>query len=328
MGPGALEKILSLLPKGQQDANLMVGFDTADDAAVYRLREDLAIIQTVDFFPPMVDDPYTFGQIAAANALSDVYAMGGLPKLALNLLCFPSDKLPPEAVAAILAGGQDKVTEAGALLCGGHTVEDKEPKYGLAVTGFAHPDKVLTNAGAREGDILILTKAIGSGIMNTAAKADLTEEAQNRALISVMTALNAQAARVMGDFPVNACTDITGFGLAGHAAEMAQGSGKTITLWAEQVPLLPGALHFAKEFIIPGGLVRNRSFMKGKASVAPNVSQAMADMLFDPQTSGGLLISLPEKESGKLLDALQTHCPDARMVGQVGEKKDKDIQII
>ncbi len=305
-----------------------MGFDTADDAAVYRINEDTAIIQTVDFFPPMVDDPFTFGQIAAANALSDVYAMGGQPRLALNLLCFPSDKLPPEAVAAILAGGQDKVAEAGALLCGGHTVEDKEPKYGLAVTGFVHPDRVLTNAGAKAGDMLILTKALGSGILTTAGRAGLTDSRQMQAAIDIMTTLNAAAARVMADFPVHACTDITGFGLIGHASEMAAGSGVTIELWASAMPLLPGVRQFASEFILPGGLVRNRTYMKQKAQIATDIPQTLADILFDPQTSGGLLISVSEKEAHKLLDALLAHCPDARMVGRVVDRGGADIRAI
>lgn len=317
------------MPKGQTDENLLVGFDTADDAAVYRVNSDTAIIQTVDFFPPMVDDPYTFGQVAAANALSDIYAMGGMPKLALNLLCFPSDRLPPEAVASILAGGQDKVTEAGALLCGGHTVEDKEPKYGLAVTGFVHPDKVLTNAGAQVGDYLILTKALGSGILTTAGRAGLVDGDQYRALIDTMTTLNAAAAQTMAAYPVHACTDITGFGLIGHASEMALGSGKTIELWASELPLMPGARQFASEFILPGGLVRNRTYMKQKARLAPDVPQPLADIIFDPQTSGGLLISVPQAEADSLLQALLVHCPDARMVGRVIDRgEENSVQVI
>ena len=316
------------MPKGQTDENLLVGFDTADDAAVYRVNSDTAIIQTVDFFPPMVDDPYTFGQVAAANALSDIYAMGGMPKLALNLLCFPSDRLPPEAVAAILAGGQDKVTEAGALLCGGHTVEDKEPKYGLAVTGFVHPDKVLTNAGAQAGDYLILTKALGSGILTTAGRAGLVDGDQYRALIDTMTTLNAAAAQAMDSFPVHACTDITGFGLIGHASEMASGSGGTIELWASELPFMLGAHQFASEFILPGGLVRNRTYMKQKARLAPDVPQPLADIMFDPQTSGGLLISVPQAEADSLMQALLVHYPDARMVGRVMNREDVDIRAV
>ena len=201
------------------DPNLLVGMETSDDAAVYRVSDQLAIIQTVDFFPPMVDDPYTFGQVAASNALSDIYAMGGTPKLALNLLCFPSDKLPPQHVRAILEGGADKVAEAGACLCGGHTIEDKEPKYGLSVTGFVHPDRIMANSGAREGDLLILTKALGSGILTTAAKADILPDDAYQALIRTMTTLNAGAQRAMEGLAVHGCTDITGFGLLGHKVD-------------------------------------------------------------------------------------------------------------
>lgn len=305
-----------------------MGFDTSDDAAVYRISEDCAVIQTVDFFPPMVDDPYTFGQVAAANALSDVYAMGGQPRLALNLLCFPSDKLPPEAVADILRGGADKVHQAGALLCGGHTVEDQEPKYGLCVTGFVHPDKVRTNAGAKAGDVLILTKAIGSGVVNTAAKADLLSKEQQEAVIDTMTTLNAAAARVMADYPVNACTDITGFGLMGHASEMAAASRKTILIKASQVPFLPGAVQFARDCIIPGGLYRNKEYLQDTTSLAKDIPDAIAHLLFDPQTSGGLLISVPEQHSQHMLKALQKECPDARIIGQVRERKQKDIEAV
>ena len=305
-----------------------MGFDTSDDAAVYRMSEDCAVIQTVDFFPPMVDDPYTFGQVAAANALSDVYAMGGQPRLALNLLCFPSDKLPPEAVADILRGGADKVHQAGALLCGGHTVEDQEPKYGLCVTGFVHPDKVRTNAGAKAGDVLILTKAIGSGVVNTAAKADLLSKEQQEAVIDTMTTLNAAAARVMADYPVNACTDITGFGLMGHASEMAAASRKTILIKASQVPFLPGAVQFARDCIIPGGLYRNKEYLQDTTSLAKDIPDAIAHLLFDPQTSGGLLISVPEQHSQHMLKALQKECPDARIIGQVRERKQKDIEAV
>lgn len=319
---------MKLLPGGPQDENLLVGFDTSDDAAVYRISEDTAVIQTVDFFPPMVDDPYTFGQVAAANALSDVYAMGGVPRLALNLLCFPADRLPPTAVAAILRGGADKVQEAGALLCGGHTVEDEEPKYGLCVTGFVHPDRVRTNAGAKAGDVLILTKAIGSGVLNTAAKADLLTPVQHDALITTMTTLNAAAARVMAEYLVSACTDVTGFGLMGHASEMAAASGKTLRIQAAQVPLLPGALQFAQDCILPGGLYRNKEYLQADTSLAPDIPDAIAHLLFDPQTSGGLLISVPEAHSQAMLNALQADCPDARIIGQVLERRDLDIEAV
>lgn len=299
-----------------------MGFDTADDAAVYKINDSTAVIQTIDFFPPMVDDPYVFGQIAAANALSDVYAMGGTPTLALNLLCFPSDKLSPDHVRAILLGGADKVMEAGAVLCGGHTIEDKEPKYGLSVTGLVHPSKVLSNASAKVGDVLILTKALGSGILNTAAKAQLLEPEQYTALVATMTALNATAAKAMADLNVHSCTDITGFGLAGHALEMANGSNCTIRLDSAKLPLLPGALDFARMGIIPAGAYRNRGAAEGKARVGQNVPLELSDVAFDPQTSGGLMISIAPDDAAKLMERLAAVCKNARIIGKVEEAGD------
>ena len=296
--------MLSTLPKNS-DPKLIVGFDTADDAAVYKINDDTAIIQTVDFFPPMVDDPYTFGQVAAANALSDIYAMGGTPKLALNLFCFPSKKLPQDAIKAILAGGADKVLEAGAILCGGHTIEDPEPKYGLAVTGFVRPDKVLSNSSAKDGDLLILTKAIGSGVLTTAAKAQLLSGEYEKSLIAAMTALNAKAQQSMLKYEVNSCTDITGFGL-----------------------ILPGALEFANMGIIPAGAYRNREFIEDKVSICETVNRAVSDILFDPQTSGGLLISLPENQAHRLLDDIKAHTPDAAIIGCIKAKGEHAIEVV
>ncbi len=307
------------------DPNLLVGFDTSDDAAVYRVDEHTALIQTVDFFPPMVDDPYLFGQVAAANALSDVYAMGGTPKLAMNLLCFPSDLLSKEDVLAILRGGADKAREAGAVLCGGHTIEDREPKYGLCVTGFVHPDRVLTNAAAQTGDALILTKPLGSGILSTAAKAGLLPEHQVDLLMATMTTLNAPAAKAMEKYTVHACTDITGFGLIGHATEMARGSGKTIRLFADRLPLMEGVLQQAQDGIVPGGAYRNREYLSRTTEIGPAVSTALSDICFDPQTSGGLLISLPMPEAERLLHDLLPNCPQAAIIGQVEEQLNKHI---
>lgn len=307
------------------DPNLLVGFDTSDDAAVYRVDEHTALIQTVDFFPPMVDDPYLFGQVAAANALSDVYAMGGTPKLAMNLLCFPSDLLSKEDVLAILRGGADKAREAGAVLCGGHTIEDGEPKYGLCVTGFVHPDRVLTNAAAQTGDALILTKPLGSGILSTAAKAGLLPEHQVDLLMATMTTLNAAAAKAMEKYTVHACTDITGFGLIGHATEMARGSGKTIRLFADRLPLMEGVLQQAQDGIVPGGAYRNREYLSRTTEIGPAVSTALSDICFDPQTSGGLLISLPMPEAERLLHDLLPNCPQAAIIGQVEEQLNKHI---
>ena len=301
--------MLSTLPKNS-DPKLIVGFDTADDAAVYKINDDTAIIQTVDFFPPMVDDPYTFGQVAAANALSDIYAMGGTPKLALNLFCFPSKK------------------EAGAILCGGHTIEDPEPKYGLAVTGFVRPDKVLSNSSAKEGDLLILTKAIGSGVLTTAAKAQLLSGEYEKSLIAAMTALNAKAQQSMLKYEVNSCTDITGFGLMGHVREMAEGSGFTAEIKADAVPIRPGALEFANMGIIPAGAYRNREFIEDKVSICETVNRAVSDILFDPQTSGGLLISLPENQAHRLLDDIKAHTPDAAIIGCIKAKGEHAIELV
>lgn len=276
----------------------------------------------------MVDDPYTFGQVAASNALSDIYAMGGTPKLALNLLCFPSDKLPPQHVRAILEGGADKVAEAGACLCGGHTIEDKEPKYGLSVTGFVHPDRIMANSGAREGDLLILTKALGSGILTTAAKADILPDDAYQALIRTMTTLNAGAQRAMEGLAVHGCTDITGFGLLGHAAEMAQGSNLSLRLMAGTLPLLPQARELAQEGIIPAGAYRNRAHLEGKVSFHAAVPLDVADIMFDPQTAGGLLISVAPQDAERLLDALgQQGVQDARLIGEVCQAEDEYILV-
>lgn len=305
------------LPKGPRDPQLLVGYDTSDDAAVYQINDDIALIQTVDFFPPMVDDPYLFGQIAAANALSDIYAMGGSPKLAMNLLCFPSDRISLEDVQAILAGGADKVHEAGANLCGGHTIEDKEPKYGLCVTGFASPQRILTNNRAQIGDVLLLTKPLGSGILATAAKAQLLSPEQIAGLHHTMAALNAAAAGCMASYTPNACTDITGFGLVGHTTEMARASGVRLRIFSREVALLDGALAMASQGVVPGGAYRNREYLGGTTTILPGVSQALSDILFDPQTSGGLLISMPPAQAKLLLEEVQPHCPHARIIGVV-----------
>ncbi|RYD05288.1 hypothetical protein N752_09955 [Desulforamulus aquiferis] len=233
---------------------MLVGLDTSDDAAVYKLNDDIATIQTVDFFTPMVDDPYLFGQIAAANALSDVYAMGGSPLLALNIVCFPAC-LPTEVLGEILRGGADKVSEAGAITAGGHSVQDDEPKYGLAVTGLVQPDKVYSNATARAGDLLILTKALGTGIINTGIKADMVSQEDYNRAVKTMATLNKEGARAMLEIGANACTDVTGFGFLGHGAEMAKASGLSLTVFSERVPILPGTKELARMGIIPGGAI-------------------------------------------------------------------------
>lgn len=313
------------LPK-VADPRLLVGFDESDDAAVYQVSDDVAMIQTVDFFPPVVDDPYTFGQIAAANALSDVYAMGGAPKLAMNLLAFPSC-LPVEAVGDILAGGADKVAEAGAVIAGGHSIEDQEPKYGLCVTGFAHPGEILTNSGAKEGDVLVLTKALGTGILTTAAKAELLEEADYREMVALMTTLNKYAAEAAVPVKPHACTDITGFGLVGHAKEMAQGSGCTVELWAEQVPVVPLALELARDGIIPAGAYRNRDFAQADVEQVGEVALERLDCLYDPQTAGGLLFSVAEERVEELLRRLADGGVNAAAIGRVLPRGERWLRI-
>ena len=317
---------MSGLPR-TADPNLLVGFDESDDAAVYRVSDDIAMVQTLDFFPPVVDDPYTFGQIAAANALSDVYAMGGVPKLAMNLLAFPSC-LPLEAVGEILAGGASKVAEAGAVIAGGHSIEDPEPKYGLCVTGLVHPDRVLTNSGANVGDILVLTKPLGTGILTTAAKAELLEEGDYREMVAVMTALNRAAAEAAVPLRPNACTDITGFGLMGHAKELAEGSGLTVELWPSRVPILPKALELARDGIIPGGAYRNRDFAGPEVETAGEFPQEVLDCLYDPQTAGGLLVSIPEDRAEELLRRLADSGVSAAAVGAVRPRGEKLLRII
>ncbi|SHK46418.1 selenophosphate synthase [Desulforamulus aeronauticus DSM 10349] len=308
--------MLRHLPK-QTNANLLVGLDTSDDAAVYRLNEEIATIQTVDFFTPMVDDPYFFGQIAAANALSDVYAMGGTPLLALNIVCFPSC-LSPDILAEILRGGADKVAEAGAIVAGGHSVQDDEPKYGLAVTGVVHPKQVYSNATAAPGDLLIVTKPLGTGIINTGIKADLVEKAVIDKTISTMAALNKEAARVMQQVGVSSCTDITGFGLLGHSAEMAQASGLSLHLYAEAVPVLPGVRELARMGIIPGGAYNNRNHLGDRLFIEEKVTREEIDILCDPQTSGGLLIAVPAPRASRLLTELHNSgVAEAAIIGEM-----------
>lgn len=275
----------------------------------------------------MVDDPYRFGQVAAANSLSDVYAMGGKPVLALNIVCFPNC-LDPEILGEILRGGAEKIKEAGAVLLGGHSVEDQEPKYGLSVMGTVHPDHVLANAGAKPGDVLVLTKPLGTGILNTALKAELTTEAESEAAYISMASLNARAAEVMIPLSPNACTDITGFGLLGHALEMAQGSNVTMELWTDRIPVLAGALDYAAMGIVPAGAYRNGSYAKDHVQWSDTVQDNMRDVLADPQTSGGLLISLPEDRVEALLKGLEEGMPTAYgVIGRVLPKTEYSLII-
>ena len=305
----------------------MVGFDASDDAAVYRINDDTAMIQTADFFPPVVDDPRSFGRIAAANALSDVYAMGGTPRLAINLLCFPTC-LNLEIVREILAGGADKVVEAGAVIAGGHSIEDTEPKYGLCVTGFARPEEILTNSGAKPGDLLVLTKPVGTGVLSTAAKAELLTDGQMKEMIGLMSTLNKGAQEVMLPLKPSACTDITGFGLLGHVNELAEGSGVTVRLWADTVPFASGALELAQDGIIPAGAYRNRNYLEGKVKVEEAVALEVSDLLFDPQTAGGLLISIPEERGVELVRRLNDRGIPGAVIGQVQSRGEHTVHVL
>ncbi len=298
------------------DPKLLVGLGTSDDAAVYLVGPDVAIIQTVDFFTPVVDDPFLFGQIAAANALSDIYAMGGKPLLALNIVCFPSC-LDTGILRQILQGGADKVKEAGALLAGGHSIDDNEPKYGLAVTGTAKPDEVWANAAAQVGDVLILTKPIGTGVFLTANKVDLAPGEEFALVCDYMAQLNAAAASAAREVGISACTDITGFGLLGHAYEVASGSAARLEIYLDAVPLFPGAIDLARQGLVPAGTYRNRDNLVGKIVLPSSIPAYQSDLLFDPQTSGGLLLSVPAAKSTALMATLQQRGITASAIGEV-----------
>lgn len=307
------------------DKNLIVGIDTSDDAAVYKLNDEMATIQTLDFFTPIVDDPYTFGQIAAANSLSDVYAMGGKPIVALNIVCFPNC-LNMNILGEILRGGADKVLEAGAVIVGGHTVQDDEPKYGLSVTGIVHPDKVLKNYGAETGDILILTKPIGLGIINTAIKAKIASKEAYEKAVKVMAYLNKYAGEIITDYNITSCTDITGFSLIGHAYEMAEPSKKTFRIFKDAIPFIKEAKEYASMGLIPAGCYENKRYLKGKY-LLKNVESWMEDILFDPQTSGGLLISCKEKDYIDILTRLENLEVESAVIGRVEDFNDAYIVV-
>jgi selenide,water dikinase len=284
--------------------DLIVGVETSDDAGVFRLRPDLAIVNTVDFFTPIVDDPYTFGRVAASNALSDVYAMGAEPKTALNIVGFPKGKIDIAVLAEILRGGAERVRKAGAVVVGGHSIIDEELKYGLAVTGVIHPDRVIRNAGVEAGDALVLTKPLGTGIVSTALKRRRAPASSVRAAVASMVALNRTASKVMRAFPVHACSDITGFGLLGHAQEMASASGVTIEIDAGRMPLLPGAKRLAEAGWLTGGCRRNRAYLTDKVAIDASVPPGLVEVAYDPQTSGGLLIAVSERHAARLVRRL------------------------
>jgi selenide,water dikinase len=311
------------------DENVIIGLDRADDAGVYQISDDLALIQTVDFFTPIVDDPYWFGQIAAANALSDVYAMGGTPKTAMNLVAFPADQMDLTILRQIIQGGIDKLKEAEVVLIGGHSVKDKELKYGLSVTGFIHPSRVLAKKNLRTGDRLVMTKPLGTGIVNTAIKANMAPAKLIDRVTRLMAVLNRDAAGIMTGFDISACTDVTGFGLLGHLAEMVCGSGMSVQVDSGQIPVIAEALEFASTGLIPAGAHKNREFREEMISFGESVPRALQDVLFDPQTSGGLLISVDENQADSLVAALKDMgVGDAAQIGKIIHDPEEKIYVV
>jgi selenide,water dikinase len=316
IGPADLAQVLRNLPAAVPNPNLLVGLDTSDDAGVYKLTDDLALVQTVDFFTPIVDDPYSFGQVAAANAISDIYAMGGKPLTALNIVAFPISALDKSVLADILRGAGDKMHEAGVTLVGGHSIDDREPKFGLAVTGLVHPDKVRANAGAQPGDKLILTKPIGVGILTTSIKKDLLSDDEVARVTGVMATLNKTAAETMEPYEVHACTDVTGFGLLGHAAEVAKGSGVGVRIFHSQVPKLPRLRELAEAGLVPGGTKNNFAHLEGTVAYPESMDQIDRWILCDAVTSGGLLISVAEGQAEQLLADLLKAGVEAALIGE------------
>ncbi len=307
----------------------MVGIETSDDAGIYQLTDEIALVQTVDFFTPIVDDPFTFGQIAATNALSDVYAMGGTPLTAMNLVAFPIHTLPSTILKEILRGGLSKMQEAQVALVGGHSIEDKEIKYGLAVTGIVNPHRYLTNAKAKAGDQLVLTKPLGTGIIATALKAEMASEEAVHKMVESMITLNQKASELMKVYEAHACTDITGFGLIGHALEMAKASQIQLVIQSQNVPIFPEALEYAKNGLIPGGAHSNRKYFSCHVEVNSRVPEILVDLFYDPQTSGGLLISLPPEKAQRLVEALRKEgVLQSSIIGEVVEGPPGRIQIL
>lgn len=320
IGPADLSQVIRSLPASEPNPDLLVGLDTSDDAGVYRLTGDMALVQTVDFFTPIVDEPYSFGQIAAANAISDIYAMGGKPLTVLNIVAFPISTLDKSILADILRGAADKVREAGATLVGGHSIDDKEPKFGLAVTGLVHPDKVRTNAGAKPGDKLILTKPIGVGIMTTSIKKNALTEKEIERVTRVMSTLNKTAAETMESYQVHGCTDVTGFGLMGHALEMAKGSGTGIRIKRSDVPVLPRVRELAESGNVPGGTKNNYAHVEADIDFPSELDQIDRWILCDAVTSGGLLIAVDSGEAEELLQALVGAGVEASLIGEVTDQ--------
>jgi len=321
LAPGDLAQVLSKLPK-QSSENVIVGFDTSDDAGVFRLSDEVALVQTVDFFTPVADDPFIYGRVAAVNALNDVYAMGGRPISALSIVCYPQ-KGDWDVLGEILAGGQAAMNEEGVVVLGGHSVDDQEMKFGYAVTGLVHPDQVITNAGAKAGDVLVLTKPIGTGAINTAVKKGVASAETEAAAIKAMTSSASAASKVMVDLSANACTDVTGFGLLGHAYEMAKASGVTLNIDSKRVPLLPDVLDLISQGMLTRGDRNNRIYVGETVKIDAGVSGEMQSALFDPQTAGGLLISLSEDSAGEILRRVE----GATVIGTVGLESEYLIEV-
>lgn len=324
LGAGVLSRVLEKLPKGPTDENLLIGYDSKDDAAVYRISDMTAIVQTLDFFPPMVDDPYLFGQIAATNALSDIFAMGGEVKTALNIVCFPED-MDLNILGEIMRGGSEKVIEAGGILAGGHSIADDSVKYGLSVTGVVHPDRIYPNNMGQTGDVLVLTKKLGVGIICTANRiGEASEEAMNEAVAS-MTTLNKTAAEIAKNYRVHACTDVTGFGFLGHLHEMMDGR-YSCQIHASQVPIMQNVLEYADEFYLTAAAQKNRNHVE-KHVRFEGISFAMEEVLFDPQTSGGLLIAVHPEDAAAMVKEMQRHGLPAAVVGEITEKFEYEIYV-
>lgn len=304
-----------------------MGFGTADDAGVFRISDRQALVQTVDFFPPIVDDPYEFGRIAAANALSDVYAMGGRPLTAMNIVCFPSDTMPIEILTGILSGGTEKVEEAGAVVVGGHSIKDKELKYGIAVTGLIDPNKIITNAGARAGDRLFLTKPLGTGLITTGIKRNAVSPELTALVTAQMAQLNKDACELMIEFDAHAATDITGYGLLGHALEMAQASEVTIRMFAESLPLMPQVLELAEAGMIPGGTAANREFVQEEVSLAATIDRNLIHVMYDPQTSGGLLICIAKSRADAFEREAERRGIFAERIGEIELRGSVSIKV-
>jgi selenide,water dikinase len=325
LGAGVLSHILEKLPKGEQDDNLLVGYDSRDDAAVYKLSDDIAFVQTLDFFPPMLDDPYTFGKVAATNALSDIYAMGGEVKTALNIVCFP-ESMDLNVLGEIMRGGSEKVIEAGGVLAGGHSIADSDVKYGLSVTGVVNPKHIFQNNTGHIGDILILTKKLGVGIICTANRVGEASESAMNVAIKSMTTLNKYAAEICKKYEVHACTDVTGFSFLGHLHEMMDEGRISCCVHSNRVPVFKEALSYADEFLLTAAGQRNRNFV-GKHICFENIAFAMEEVLFDPQTSGGLLVAVAVNDADKLLNELKESGLPAEIVGEITEPKEFEIYV-